>query len=95
MNEKHIGTDFDDFLKEEGLYEHCQAVATKRLLAYHLNQFMKENNVSKTDMAARLYTSRVALDRILDPDNTSITLATLVKVAGITGITLSISVTKK
>jgi predicted XRE-type DNA-binding protein len=91
MNENYIGSDFDDFLKEEGLLEHCQAVAVKRVLAYQLEQFMTENRLSKTEMASRMQTSRAAVDRLLNPDNTAITLDSMLKVAATVGKQLSIS----
>ena len=91
MNAQYLGSDFDDFLKEEGMFEHCQAVAVKRVLAYQLQSFMKENRVSKTEMASRLKTSRMGLHRLLDADSTSITLDSMVKVAGVVGRRLSIS----
>ncbi len=93
MNENYIGSDFDDFLKEEGLLEHCQAVAVKRVLAYQLEQFMTENRLSKTEMASRMQTSRAAVDRLLNPDNTAITLDSMLKVAATVGKQLSISFT--
>ncbi|TAN48004.1 MAG: hypothetical protein EPN21_15825 [Methylococcaceae bacterium] len=93
MNDKYMGSDFDDFLKEEGIFEHCQAVAVKRVLAYQLQQFMEEHQISKTEMAGRMQTSRAALDRLLNPDNTAITLDSMIKVASTVGKQLSISMT--
>lgn len=47
MNNPFLGSDFDDFLREEGMLEHCQAVAVKRVLAYQLQAEMdkKESEV--------------------------------------------------
>jgi DNA-binding phage protein len=77
MARKNVGSDFDDFLKEEGLLEEVTAVAVKRYVAYQLIEKMAESNLSKAEMARRMDTSRSALDRLLDPDNSSVTLQTL------------------
>ncbi len=91
MNEQHLGSDFDDFLAEENLLEHCQAVAIKRVIAYQLLQFIEENKLSKSEVARQLQTSRTALERLLNPNNTSVTLESMVKVARLTQKRLSIS----
>ena len=77
MAKKNIGSDFDDFLKEEGLLEETTAVAIKRYIAFQLVAKMSEENLSKAEMARRMETSRSALDRLLDPENSSVTLQTL------------------
>lgn len=82
---KHIGGLFDDFLKEEGIYEEVQATAIKRVLAWQLEQAMKQRKITKIEMARRMDTSRAQLDRLLDPDNESVTLATLTRAAAIVG----------
>lgn len=82
---KYIGGLFDDFLKEEGIYEEVQATAIKRVLAWQLEQAMKQRKISKIEMARRMETSRAQLDRLLDPDNESVTLATLTRAAAIVG----------
>lgn len=81
MNNNHIGSDFDDFLAEEGLLEETEAMAVKRVLAYQIAELMKSQSLSKAEMARRMQTSRAALDRLLDPDNRSVTLHTLDKAA--------------
>lgn len=93
MNQ-HFGSDFDDFLAEEGILAEVEAGAVKRVLAYQVEQEMKQRNLSKTEMARRIGTSRAALDRLLDPKNTSITLQTLSKVAQTLGKRLQISLTE-
>ena len=87
---KHIGSSFDDFLIEEGIFEEVEAVALKSVLAYLLQKEMEENNISHTEMATRLGTSRSGLARLLDPENQSITLLTLNKVATVLGKKLEI-----
>lgn len=77
MTNRNLGSDFDDFLEEEGLLEEVTAVAVKRYVAHQLAEKMEEANLSKADMARRMETSRSALDRLLDPDNPSVTLQTL------------------
>ena len=81
INKKHIGSSFDSFLEEEGILEECEAVAIKRVLAYALEEKMIKENISVNRLAKELETSRTAIARILDPNNTSITLNTMEKVA--------------
>jgi DNA-binding Xre family transcriptional regulator len=90
MNKKHIGSNFDDFLKEDGLYEQVQAVAIKRVIAYQIAEEMKKKKLSKTEMASRMKTSRAALERLLDPNNASITLVTLERAASALGKKLKV-----
>ena len=84
------GGSFDDFLKEEGIYEELQARALKRALAEQLDDAMQSGNLSKVNMAQRMATSRSQLDRVLDPSNLSIQLDTLVKAASAVGRTVEI-----
>jgi len=77
MARKNIGSNLDSFLEEEGLSEDATAVAVKRYIAFQLSQKMSMENLSKAEMARRMETSRSALDRLLDPDNSSVTLQTL------------------
>ncbi|WP_048324835.1 XRE family transcriptional regulator, partial [Crocosphaera watsonii] len=73
----HTGSDFDDFLKEENLYEDCTAIAIKRVLARQLAEEMEKLSLTKTEMAARMQTSRAQLDRLLDPEKTGVSLDTI------------------
>jgi antitoxin HicB len=77
MAKRHIGSDFDSFLEEEGLLEEVTAIAVKRYIAHQLTVKMAEESLSKAEMARRMETSRSALDRLLDPENSSVTLQTL------------------
>lgn len=90
MNKKHIGSNFDDFLKEEKFYEQVQAVAIKRVVVYQIAQEMKKKKLTKTEMANRMKTSRAALERLLDPDNASVTLFTLERAASALGKKLKV-----
>ncbi len=90
MNKKHIGSNFDDFLKEEKIYEQVQAAAIKRVVAYQIAEEMKKKKITKTEMASRMETSRAALERLLDPSNASITLFTLERAASVLGKTLKV-----
>jgi DNA-binding Xre family transcriptional regulator len=81
MANKHIGSDFDDFLREEGILAEVEATALKRVIAFQIEQEMKRRNMTKTDLALKMKTSRASLNRLLDPDNTSVTLQTLERAA--------------
>jgi hypothetical protein len=90
MKSEHLGSDFDDFLEEEGLLAEAEAVAVKRVVAYQIAQLMKEMNLTKSAMARRMETSRASLDRLLDPANESVTLYTLERAALVLGKRLRI-----
>lgn len=85
-----IGTNFDDFLKEEGIYESCTAAAVKKVLAWQIEEAMKAQSLTKTVMAKRMHTSRAALNRLLDESDTSLTLTTLASAAAALGKTFKI-----
>ncbi|MCP3852109.1 MAG: XRE family transcriptional regulator [Gammaproteobacteria bacterium] len=87
---KHTGSNFDDFLEEEGIFEEVTAKAHKRLLALQLSDIMEEKKMTKSSLADKLKTSRSQLDRILDPENSSITLEVLERVAHAVGKNLRI-----
>jgi DNA-binding Xre family transcriptional regulator len=80
-----VGSSFDDFLNDEGLYEAVTARAIKRVLVRQLDELMKREAISKTELAARMRTSRAQLDRLLDPNNESVTLGTLARAAQAVG----------
>jgi antitoxin HicB len=71
---KNIGSSFDSWLREEGIYEEVTATAIKRVLARQVEAAMKEKHFSKAEMARRMHTSRAALDRLLDPEYDAVTL---------------------
>ena len=76
-----IGSSFDDFLKKKGIYEEVTARAIKRVIARQLDALMDNEGLTKTELARRMKTSRAQLDRLLDPDNESVTLGTLTRAA--------------
>lgn len=92
MNNKHIGTDFSDFLKEDGIFEETNDIAIKRVIAYQLEQEMKAQNITKTRMAEMMNTSRAVVNRLLNPDNSSLTLSTLESATHALGKRLNISI---
>jgi antitoxin HicB len=85
VKKKNIGSSFDSWLREEGIYEEVTAAAIKRVLARQLEAAMKEKRFSKAEMARRMRTSRSALDRLLDPEYDAVTLSTLRKAATAVG----------
>ena len=90
MKVEHLGSNFDDFLEEEGLLAEVEAVAIKRVIAYQIAELMQEKKLTKTIMAERMETSRAALERLLDPTNESVTLQTLERAALVLGKRLRI-----
>jgi antitoxin HicB len=84
-NNPHIGSSLEDWLEEEGLLEDATNFAIKSVLAWQVGQFMQNNQLTKTAMAKRMSTSRAALDRLLNPENESVTLKTLQNAARAVG----------
>lgn len=85
MTNKHIGSSFADLLEEEGIAEEVNSAAIKRVLAWKIEEAMKEQALTKTEMARRLRTSRSQLDRLLDPDNDNVLLRTMQNAATVVG----------
>ena len=77
----HSGSTFDSFLEQEGIREEVEAIATKRVLAWQLQQAMRKQRKTKQAMARQLHTSRSQLDRLLDPRNVSVSLDTITRAA--------------
>lgn len=91
MSKKHIGSSFEDFLKEEGTFDETTTRAIKRVLAWQIAEVMKANGISKIEMARRMGTSRSQLDRFLDPENDKVLLETVQRAAAAIGRRVSIS----
>lgn len=85
FNQQHIGSNFEDFLQDEGILEETTAIAIKRVLSWQIAQAMKAQNLTKTTMANKMHTSRASLNRLLDEEDTSLTLTTLAKAATVLG----------
>ena len=85
MAKKNIGSSFDDFLKEEAMLEEVTAVAMKSVIAWQIAQEMKVQQLTKTALAKRMHTSRAALNRLLDENDSSLTLTTLASAAAALG----------
>ena len=80
-----IGSSFDDFLEEDSIYEELTARAIKRVIARQLDALMDEQEITKSELAKRMKTSRAQLDRLLDPNDESVTLGTLTHAAKAVG----------
>ena len=85
MGKKNIGSSFDDFLQEEAILEDATAVALKRVIAWQIAEEMKAQQITKTELAKRMHTSRAALNRLLDDADPSLTLTTLASAAAALG----------
>ena len=85
MNGKHIGSSFDDFLAEDTTLQEVTAIAVKRVIAWQIAREMKGQKITKTALAGKMHTSRAALNRLLDENDTSLTLTTLAGAAAALG----------
>lgn len=81
----HWGSTLDDFLKEEGIYDEAKNRVAKEMIAWRLQQAMKKKGLTKKRMAELMETSRTQVDRLLNPKDHNVTLATLEKAAAIVG----------
>lgn len=81
----HSGSSFDNFLEEEGIREEVESAAIKRVLAWQFEREMDRQHKTKQAMARELKTSRSQLNRLLDPQNTSVSLETLARAARVLG----------
>lgn len=86
----NVGSDFEDFLREEGRLDEATAIALKRVLAWELEQAMIKANVSQAEMARRMHTSRAVIRRLLDANDPSVTLSTISKAANALGRNLTL-----
>ena len=84
------GSSFEEFLKEEGIYEEATQFVIKHVIAFKLAETMNEQNISKVKMMKRLKTSRVQLNRLLDPESAGVSLDALVRAAQAVGRTLRV-----
>lgn len=85
MTNAHIGSSFNEFLKEEGMLEEATASALKRVLCWQITRAMADQGITKSDMARRMKTSRAQLDRLLDPQNDKVQLDTMQRAAAAVG----------
>lgn len=85
-----LGSSFENYLRQQGTFEETTAAAVKRVIAWQLKEAMATERLSKNAMAQKMNTSRSQLDRILDPDNDRIQLATLIGAAEALGRRLRI-----
>lgn len=90
MGKKNIGSSFDDLLAEDAMLEEVTAVALKRVIAWQIAEEMKAQHLTKTALAKRMHTSRAALNRLLDEEDSSLTLTTLASAAAALGKTINI-----
>ena len=90
MNKQHIGSNFDEVLREEHLLDFAQATAVKRVIAFQIAQEMKRRKLTKSEMASRMKTSRAVLERLLDSRNRSVTISTLERAASALGKKLKV-----
>ena len=90
IDSRHIGSTLEDFLREENRLEKARAIAIKRVLAWQIEQAMQAQQLTKTEMARRMHTSRSQLDRLLDPNNDKVLLQTVQRAAAAIGKQLNV-----
>lgn len=93
MKREHMGSDFDGFLKEDGLLADCEAGALKRVVAWQIEKEMKRQKMSRAKLAHRMETEPAALDRLFSEGESSVTLHLLEQAALALGRKLKIELT--
>jgi antitoxin HicB len=91
INEKYLGSNFDDFLDEKDILSDVISLSHKQILAMQIKTAMLKMKISKVDMAKKMHTSRSAVDRLLNPNNPNVTLDTIDRAASALGMNLTIS----
>jgi len=86
----HLGSSLEEFLEEDGTLEQATTVALKRVFAYQIRAAMKHIKLTKPKMSKLMHTSRSALDRLLDSENSSVTLNTMNRAANAVGKKLKV-----
>jgi antitoxin HicB len=81
----YVGSSLDDLLEEEGTLEEINLIAAKRVIAWQISKAMEEKKLNKAAMAKEMNTSRSSLDRLLDPNNSSVSLDTIDRAARVVG----------
>lgn len=82
---KHRGSTLDSFLEADGILAEVQAKAIKEVIAWQLDEAMRERGISKSELARLMRTSRTQVDRVLDPESGNVTIETLQKAAAVVG----------
>jgi len=90
MSKKHIGSSLSSFLDEMNIREETELLAIKKTLSHQLHQAMKRRNVSQSRLAKEMRTSRTVINRMLDPSDTGVTLATLTRASQVLGLRVQI-----
>ena len=88
---KHIGQTFDEFLKEDGIYEDVQLMALKKTISHQIKMLMSKEDINKSELAQRMGTSRSSLERLLSEESSNVTLNTINKAALVLGKRVDIS----
>ncbi len=81
----HIGGRVKDWLRDEGMYDVATGDAIKKVIAWQIQQAMAEQNLTRTEMARRIATSRAQLNHLLNPTSDNVTLTTLSRAAAVVG----------
>ena len=91
---KHLGSSFDSFLEEKGIKDDVELLAQKEILAEQIREAMARKRVTFSALAQTMGTSRTVIYRLLDPNDTGVTLDTLSRVARALGLGLKVSLAR-
>jgi antitoxin HicB len=84
MKKKHVGSTLESLFEELGEREEVELLTQKKLLAAKIERA----KMTQVELAKAMHTSRTVVHRLLDPHDTSVTLATLAKASKALGVRL-------
>jgi len=76
-----LGETLEEFLESVGLREEVYDGVIKRVVAWQLEQARKKRAMTKGKLASKMKTSRSQVDRVLDPDNYTVSIQMLNRAA--------------
>ncbi len=89
-NNKHIGSSLTDFLEENTISEEVEAIAARKVFALQLGSAIEKKHLTKAEFARKMKTSRAVVDRMLDPNNPSLTFKTAARATSALGMRLKV-----
>lgn len=87
-----LGGSLANLLEETGERDEVYGEAIKRVLSWQIEKARQERELSKSEVAGRMGTSRSQFDRVIDPTNTAVSLETLDKAARAVGKRLVVEI---
>jgi len=95
MNGERIGSSLDSMFEQLGELEEVRILTQKKVLARQLDQARRAGNVSISEMARRMGTSRMAVHSLLDAAKPTMTIDSVSRAATALGAALEMNVVSR